>query len=84
MLLSASAGALANIACQVQQKGALVAAGAIEACVAVLQSGPDDAKCNGSLTLANLSNHEHKGIGECIGGSRCNRGLHCSAAIWTL
>ena len=38
--------------------GALVAAGAIEACVAVLQTGPDDAKGNTAMAMANISLYE--------------------------
>ena len=41
-----------------QHVGAVVAAGAIEACVAVLQTGPDDAKANAAWTLANIADEE--------------------------
>ena len=76
-----AAGTLANIASQEQHVGAVVAAGAIEACVAVLQTGPDDAKdecCSDSGKY-----FTPRAACGCSGGSRCSRGLHCSAAIWT-
>ena len=38
--------------------GAAVAAGAIEAAIAVLQTGPDDAKYNAAGTLTDISDYK--------------------------
>ena len=47
-----------NILRQEQHVGAVVAAGAIEACVAVMQTGPDDVKKHTARTLANIAHRE--------------------------
>ena len=55
IVCAASVNALAWIAAHAANRGAVVAAGAVPACVRILQEGPDDAKSNAAHVLISIS-----------------------------